>query len=120
MSQSQVKNNNFQLLTADNDGALTVFKPISSFKISRIADMGEFSSMNSVKSIMKNIPSFMLRGLKVTEHLAKQLRKLNVNVGKEAEIDMIVIFCDGNVLNVIFGECKVIHSNFTGTALKGN
>ena len=82
--------------------------------------MGEFSSMHSVKSIMKNIPSFMLRGLKVTEHLGKQLRKLNVNVGKEAEIDMIAVFCNGNALDLTFGECKVNYSNFTDTPVKGN
>ena len=76
--------------------------------------MGEFSSMNSVKSIMKNIPSFMLRGLKVTEYLGKQLRRLDINVGKEAEIDMIAIFCNGNELYITFGECKVNYSNLIG------
>ena len=63
--------------------------------------------MNSIKSIMANIPSFCLGGLKISEHLAQQLKELNVNFGKEKEIDIINVFCNGDILNAIFGECKV-------------
>ena len=68
--------------------------------------MGEVSSMTSFKSILKNVPSLCLRGLKISEHLGKQLESLNISFGKEAEIDIINAFCDGNALTIIFGECK--------------
>ena len=51
-------------------------------------------------------PECILRGLKISEHLGKQLESLNISFGKGAEIDIINAFCDGNVLTMIFGECK--------------
>ena len=68
--------------------------------------MGEFSTMSALKSILKGIPLFGLRGVKISEHL-KYLRNLNVDIKGDAEIDLIIISCDGDHLNVIFGECKV-------------
>lgn len=70
----------------------------------RIGDMGEFSTMCALKSILNNKPSFCVRGLKISEHLGKQL--------KEAEMDLITIFYNGDELNMIFGECKVKVSQF--------
>ena len=70
--------------------------------------MGEFSTMSAIKSILNNEPSFGVRGIKISEHLKQQFEKLNINIGKEAEIDLITIFCNGNGLNLIFGECKVM------------
>ena len=78
----------------------------------RIGDMGEFSTMCAIKSILNNKPSFCVRGLKISEHLGKQLKKLNIDIRKEAEIDLITIFYNGDDLNLIFGECKVKMSQF--------
>ena len=74
--------------------------------------MGEFSAMCAIKSILNNKPSFCVRGLKISEHLGKQLKKLNINIRKEVEIDLITVFYNGDDLNLIFGECKVKMSQF--------
>ena len=74
----------------------------------RIGDMGEFSTINAIKPIMKDVPSFCVRGLKLSEHLGKELKKLGINFGKEdAEMDIVNISCNNDKLNVMFGECKV-------------
>ena len=74
--------------------------------------MGEFSSMSAIKSILNDEPSFCVRGIKISEHLGKQLEELNIVIGKEAEMDLITIFYNGDELNMIFGECKVKMSQF--------
>ena len=74
----------------------------------RIGDMGEFSAVNAIKSVMKGKPSFCMRGIKISEHLGLQLKKLGIDYGKdEAEMDIIAVICDGDKINVILGECKV-------------
>ena len=85
----------------------------------RIGDMGEFSTMCAIKSILNNKPSFCVRGIKISEHLGKQLEELNkqleelnIDIGKEAEIDLITLFYNGDDLNLIFGECKVKVSQY--------
>ena len=78
----------------------------------RIGDMGEFSSMSAIKSILNDKPSFCVRGIKISEHLGKQFKELNIDIGKEAEIDLITVFCNGDAINLIFGECKVKVSQF--------
>ena len=93
----------------------TYFQKIVNF---RIGDMGEFSSMSAIKSILNDEPSFCVRGIKISEHLGKQFKelntylKLNIDIGKEAEIDLITVFCNGDDINLIFGECKVKVSQF--------
>ena len=78
----------------------------------RIGDMGEFSTMCAIKSLLNNKPSFCVRGIKISEHLGKQLNELKIAIGKEAEIDLITVFYNGDDLNLIFGECKVKVSQF--------
>ena len=57
---------------------------------------------------MNGMPSFCVSGIKLSEHLGNQLKKLDVNFGRdEAEIDIINISCNGNDVNIMFGECKV-------------
>ena len=70
--------------------------------------MGEFSFIKGIKSVEDGTPSFCVRGLKVSEHLGPLLKQLNVDYGKnEAEMDVINVSCDGDKVNIIFGECKV-------------
>ena len=70
--------------------------------------MGEFSTLNAIKSVMKGTPSFCVRGIKLSEHLGQQLKKLYIDYGTdEAEMDIIKVSCDGDKINVMFGECKV-------------
>ena len=74
----------------------------------RIGEMGEFSTLNAIKSVMKGTPSFCVRGIKLSEHLGQQLKKLDIDYGTdEAEMDIIKVSCDGDKINVMFGECKV-------------
>ena len=71
--------------------------------------MGECSAVNAIKSVMKGTPSFCMRGLKISEHLGLQLKKLGIDYGKkEAEMDIIAVSCDRDKINVILGECKVL------------
>ena len=44
--------------------------------------MGEFSTLNAIRSVMVGTPSFCVNGLKLREHLSGQLKKLNINTGK--------------------------------------
>jgi hypothetical protein len=69
--------------------------------------MGEFSTINAIKSVMVGTPSFCVNGLKLKEHLSEQLKKLNIKTGKDAEVDIINISCNDNKINIVFGECKV-------------
>ena len=79
----------------------------------RIGDMGECSAVNAIKSVMKGKPSFCMRGIKISEHLGLQLKKLGIDYGKdEAEMDTITISCNGDKINVILGECKVSDTFF--------
>ena len=73
----------------------------------RIADMGEFSAVNAIKSIMEGTASFCIRGIKISEHLGQQLKKLGIDYEDEAEMDIINVSCDGDKINVMFAECKV-------------
>ena len=73
--------------------------------------MGEFSAVNAIKFVMKSTPSFCIRGIKISEHLGQQLKKLDIDYGKEeAEMDIINLSCDGDKINVMFGECKVLYT----------
>ena len=73
--------------------------------------MGEFSAVNAIKTVMKGTPSFCVRGIKMSEHLGQQLKKLGIDYGKEeAEMDIISVSCNGDKINVTFGECKVIYT----------
>ena len=73
--------------------------------------MGEFSAVNAIKSVMKSKPSICIRGIKISEHLGQQLKKLDIDYGKEeAEMDIINLSCDGDKINVMFGECKVLYT----------
>ena len=73
--------------------------------------MGEFSFIRGIKSVQDGTPSFCVRGIKISEHLGPLLKQLNVDYGKkEAEMDVINISCDGDKVNVIFGECKVTNT----------
>ena len=83
--------------------------------------MGEFSTLNAIKSVMARTPSFCVNGLKLREHLSGQLKKLNINTGKDAEVDIISISCNEDTLNIVFGECKVnnkIRSHVLGQVQK--
>ena len=71
--------------------------------------MGEFSAVNAIKSVMEGTPSFCIRGITISEHLGQQLKKLGIDYGRdEAEIDIINVNCDGDKINVMLGECKVL------------
>ena len=69
--------------------------------------MGEFSTLNAIKSVMAGTPSFCVNGLKLREHLSEQLKRMNINTGKDAEVDIISISCNEDKINIVFGECKV-------------
>ena len=77
----------------------------------RIGDMGEFSFIQGIKSVEDGTPSFCVRGIKISEHLGPLLKQLNIDYGKkEAEMDVMNIICDGDKVNIIFGECKVTNA----------
>ena len=77
--------------------------------------MGECSAVNAFKSVMKGTPSFCMRGIKISEHMGLQLKKLGIDYGKdEAEMDIIAVSCDGDKINFILGECKVLDICHTG------
>ena len=70
--------------------------------------MGEFSFIQGIKSVQDRTPSFCARGIKISEHLGPLLEELNVDYGgKEVEMDVINISCDGDKVNILLGECKV-------------
>ena len=74
----------------------------------RIGDMGEFSFIKGIKSVQDRTPSFCARGIKISEHLGQLLKELNIDYGgKEVEMDVINISCDGDKVNILLGECKV-------------
>ena len=81
--------------------------------------MGEFSTLNAIKSVMIGTPSFCVNGIKLREHLSGQLKKLNIKTGKDAEVDIINISCNDNKINIVFGECKV-NSEFQSHAVMGH
>ena len=96
----------------------------------RIGDMGEFSFINGIKSVQDQTPSFCARGIKISEHLGPLLEELNIDYGgKEVEMDVINISCDGDKVNILLGECKVTNKfskharlflNFAKTMLHPN
>ena len=72
--------------------------------------MGEFSFIQSIKDVFKNIPSICLNGIKLSEHLGQLLNQLGIEMKTEAEIDVMIFNTNGDKLNVVFGECKVIQA----------
>ena len=66
--------------------------------------MGEFLIMQSIKTLMKGIPSFCVRGIKISEHLGVQLKELDINIGKEAEMDIVNISCNDDNINSDNGQ----------------
>ena len=42
--------------------------------------MGEFSTLNAIKSVMIGTPSFCVKGLNLREHLSRQLMNLEYNI----------------------------------------
>ena len=81
--------------------------------------MGEFSTLNAIKTVMTGIPSFCVNGLKLKEHLSQQLKKLAINAGKDAEVDIINVSCNDDKINIVFGECKV-KNKIQSHTLKGH
>ena len=76
----------------------------------RIGNMGEFSFMQSIKDVFKNVPSICLNGIKFSEHLGQLLNQLGIDMKNEAEIDVMIFNANGDIVNVTFGECKVIQA----------
>ena len=76
--------------------------------------MGEHSAMKSITDVMKNKLSIGLGviGLKLMDDLGQPLKKLSksMDIGKHAEIDIMNLYCNGDTVNVAFGECKVLQS----------
>ena len=73
--------------------------------------MGEFSFIKGIKSVQDLTPFFCARGIKISEHLGPLLKQLSIDIGeKEAEMDVINISCDGDKINIVFGECKVTNT----------
>ena len=74
--------------------------------------MGECSAMMSIKAVMNNTHSIGhgIMGLKFTEFLLKQLRKLRINFEKDAEVDIVTFYSNGTKVNVVFGESKVLQN----------
>ena len=70
--------------------------------------MGEFSFIKGIKSVQDQTPAFCARGIKISEHLGPLLKQLSIDYGgKEVEMDVINISCDGDKVNILLGECKV-------------
>ena len=75
--------------------------------------MGEFSFIKGIKSVQDQTPAFCARGIKISEHLGPLLKQLSIDYGgKEVEMDVINISCDGDKVNILLGECKVTKENF--------
>ena len=74
--------------------------------------MGEHSAMKSIMEVMKNKHSIGLGviGIKLMKNLAQPLKRLSIDYKYDAEIDIFNVFCSGDTVNVIFGECKVLQS----------
>ena len=68
--------------------------------------MGEFSTVFAIRSILENQPSIIIPGLKL-QHLKDMLKKLKIDFGEDAEMDIITITFNKDKVNVLFGECKV-------------
>ena len=74
---------------------------------SRIGDMGEFSTVFAIRSILEKQPSICIRGIKL-QHLKAALKELDIDFGKEdAEMDIVTINFNKDKMNILFGECKV-------------
>ena len=73
----------------------------------RIGDMGEFSTVFAIRSILEKQPSICIRGIKLQD-LKMMLNKLKIDFGKkDAEMDIITVNFNEDKVNVVFGECKV-------------
>ena len=76
--------------------------------------MGEHSAMKSIMDVMNSNLSIGLGviGLKFMDDLGQPLKKLSksMDIGKNAEIDIMNLYCNGDTVNVVFGECKVLQS----------
>ena len=70
--------------------------------------MGEHSAMKSIMEVMINHSSIGLGviGIKFIKNLGQPL----IDLKNHAEIDIMNIYCSGNNVIVIFGECKVLQS----------
>ena len=74
---------------------------------SRIGDMGEFSTVFAIRSMLENQPSICIQGIKL-QHLKDLLKELKIDFGEDdAEMDIITITFNEDKVNVLFGECKV-------------
>ena len=72
--------------------------------------MGEFSFIQSIKGVFQNVPSICMNGIKFSEHLGQLLNQLGIDMKNEAEIDVMIFSTNGDKLNIVFGECKVIQA----------
>ena len=74
----------------------------------RIGTMGEHSAMKSIMDVMKNHSSIGLGviGIKFIKNLGQPL----IDIKNHAEIDIMNMYCNGNNITIIFGECKVLQS----------
>ena len=70
--------------------------------------MGECSAMMSIKAVMSNTHSIGhgIMGLKFTEFLLKQLKKLEIKFDKDAEIDIVTFFSNGTKVCVTYKNKK--------------
>merc|ERR1712012_728722 len=44
------------------------------------------------------------------DDLGTSLKNLSIDIGKHAEIDIMNFHCTGDMINITFGECKVLQS----------
>ena len=49
-------------------------------------------------------------GLKLMADLREPLKRLSIDIEKDAEIDITNFYCNGDTVNIVFGECKVLQS----------
>ena len=74
--------------------------------------MGEHSAMKSIRQVMKSKQTVGLGviGLKLMADLREPLKRLSIDIEKDAEIDVTNFYCNGDIVNIVFGECKVLQS----------
>ena len=74
--------------------------------------MGEHSAMKSIMEVMKSKQTVGLGviGLKLMADLKEHLKRLSIDIEKDAEIDITNFYCNGDTVNIVFGECKVLQS----------
>ena len=75
--------------------------------------MGEHSAMRSIREVMKSKQTVGLGviGLKLMQADSKEpLKRLSIDFKEDAEIDITNFYCNGDTVNIVFGECKVLQS----------